>query len=204
MKTESTIFREVERATVALTARGGQGVLVRGNLIVTAAHCVAHTLTGGMVLGDHYIEDIKTKAGVNLKVSPWAVEPLSDIAALGSLDAQENATETKAFEDFCEQTNPVPVFTGNLAARKSMKVYVYRHTGKWVEGKATRYNLKNIHMFKLETDEPIESGTSGSPIINEEGELVGIVSNSGTGNNGIAPCPLLTLPTWVCRQIESV
>ena len=56
-------------------------------------------------------------------------------------------------------------------------------------------------------DEQIESGTSGGPIINDSGELVGIVSNfSETGeglpkSNGPVPYPALALPVWVCRWI---
>ena len=42
----------VEKATVRLTGKGGQGVLVPGGLIVTAAHCVNWYLEGGMAMGD--------------------------------------------------------------------------------------------------------------------------------------------------------
>lgn len=51
------------KATVRLLGKGGQGVLVPGKLILTAAHCVTWDADGGMVLGDHYIEDITTANG---------------------------------------------------------------------------------------------------------------------------------------------
>ena len=212
MDTEATIFSDVENATVAFTRQGGQGVLVTGNLILTAAHCVDFALTGGMVLGDHYVEGIRTKTGVNLKVSPRAVEPLSDIAALGPLDDQECPNEADGFEWFCELTKPIPLFTGTLAFRESINVYVFTHKGTWLKGKVTQYSTETFHRVCLETEEPIEGGTSGSPVINEAGELVVIVSNSGNdpagptgGYVGIegAPRPNLTLPRWICRQIES-
>ena len=38
-----------------------------------------------MVLGEHYVEQI-VSANEILKVAPLAIEPLSDIAILGSLD----------------------------------------------------------------------------------------------------------------------
>jgi len=87
--------------------KGGQGVLVGGNLILTAAHCVTYTLTGAMVLGEYFVEKIKTKDGAELEVCPWAVEPMSDIAVLGALDEQECSDKGKAFEVFCDQTKPV-------------------------------------------------------------------------------------------------
>lgn len=49
-------FIDVEKATVALQGKGGQGVLVGGNLILTAAHCVTFSLEGYMTMGDPYME----------------------------------------------------------------------------------------------------------------------------------------------------
>jgi hypothetical protein len=61
--------------------------------------------------------------------------------------------------------------------------------------------------------EQIEGGTSGGPIINAAGELVGIVSVfsydenatkvQGQGCTGSASCPHLALPVWVMRLISS-
>jgi len=205
----ATQFVDVEKATVVLLRKGrrrGQGVLVNGNLIVTAAHCVTFSIKGGMALRDYYIEEIKTKDGAVLKVRPIAIEPLSDIAVLGGLDDQEFPEEVVAFEDFCEHTKGVPLFKGTWMFEESFKVYVYTHEGNWLEGKATNWGARDESSFWLETDEPIKGGTSGSPIINEEGELVGVVCNAPENvspSHGSAPRPHLTLPTWICRQIES-
>ncbi len=69
----------------------------------------------------------------------------------------------------------------------------------------------------IEPDQAIEGGTSGGPIINDDGELVGIVSNAsdvleagitedgipyeGEIGRGSFPYPALALPVWVCRRI---
>jgi len=62
----------------------------------------------------------------------------------------------------------------------------------------------------LWVDSPtIEAGTSGSPIVNGIGELVGIVSNAGgtliekrdNKCSGRHPRPNLALPVWVLNQI---
>ncbi len=43
---------KVARATVRFAKQGGQGVIVPGGLIVTAAHVITWVGTGGMALGD--------------------------------------------------------------------------------------------------------------------------------------------------------
>ncbi len=60
-------------------------------------------------------------------------------------------------------------------------------------------------MALLTADEEIKSGASGGPILNDAGELVGLVSHSSVpkGNEKCdAGCalPLLALPVWVCKE----
>ena len=58
-----------------------------------------------MALGDHYFERIKASNDTYM-VSPYAVEPKLDIAALGAVDGQLGLfNECRAFEDFCRATN---------------------------------------------------------------------------------------------------
>lgn len=71
---------------------------------------------------------------------------------------------------------------------------------------ATRYAPDAHHCLWVEADEPIEGGASGGPIVNESGELVGIISNFGGtieqgGRTGLTPRPHLALPVWVSRRI---
>ena len=73
-------------ATAWLPRLKGQGVLVRGGYVLTAAHCIGWTSTGGMVLGDVWIEQVRF-GKQKLKLTPTFVEPVSDIAALGPLDS---------------------------------------------------------------------------------------------------------------------
>lgn len=96
---EDKIQADIVNATVTLLKKGGRGVLVAGNLIVTAAHCIGFECSGSMVLGDYYIEEIETVQG-RLRVTPRAVEPVSDVAVLGSLDDQEFYKDHSAFEEF--------------------------------------------------------------------------------------------------------
>jgi hypothetical protein len=54
----------------------------------------------------------------------------------------------------------------------------------------------------------LESGTSGSPVIDDAGRLVGVVSWSGGVDGdapleGMMPRPHLALPGWIWRRIEA-
>jgi hypothetical protein len=71
-----------------------------------------------------------------------------------------------------------------------------------------RCNVRNTaNAVVVEADEQIESGTSGGPIINDSGDLIGIASNFNFVNElqdkcqGLPPRPHRTLPVWVCQQI---
>jgi Trypsin-like peptidase domain len=182
----------------------GQGVLVAGGLVLTAAHCVAFTTDGTMVLGDYFIHELQTTHGP-LKVQPVAVEPVADMAALGALDGQEFPEETEAFEAWCTHTPPVPVCLEPLPLLDPFPIYIYTHRGTWIQGSA-QLPHEDAHQLWIEVAAQIEGGTSGSPIVTARGELVGIVSHSTFSEDrvscvGLTPRPHLTLPGWVMHRI---
>jgi hypothetical protein len=203
---------EIEKAIVTVTKKGGQGVLVSGNLIVTAAHCVDFSCEGEMVLGEWYIEEIETTLG-RLKVCPLAIGPVSDIAVLGALDGQEFPDEQEKFEQFCWLVKPVSICTKDPELQENMlydefPVYVHTHKRVWIEAKARLWGLQR-NMVWIDTDQQIEGGTSGGPVVNAAGELVGVISNASTitealpKSTGRIPRPHLTLPVWVWQQIST-
>ena len=207
--------RAANATVVVQTKEGGtgQGVLVPGSFILTAAHCVDWDHNGPMALGDHYIQKIHTASGKDLIVSPYAVEPVSDIAVLGPPDGQVFYKESVAFEEFCENTLPVSVSTDTYDFGVWFPVSVLSHLGNWISGHAVQYpgdgHVRTLH---ITTDEPTICGTSGGPIINERGEVVGVFSNAGDvatelniehqcGRIGPCPRPHLALPVWAWQAI---
>jgi V8-like Glu-specific endopeptidase len=213
---DAEIKRIVERATVTFLKSGGRGVLVCDHLIVTATHCIELELDGWlsamMALDEHYIvEEIKTSEGRVLKTRPIAMEPVADIAVVGALDGQSAGKEAREFDDFCSSRKPVLISQSDFALTKShdlvyTQVHVYTHREEWVTGKVFQFRPGAELVCFEETSKPIEGGTSGSPIVNDVGELVGIVSNAGGSSSeetraGRFPRPHLTLPVWVCQRI---
>jgi hypothetical protein len=193
---------KIEKATVTLIENVAKGVLIENNMILTASHCVNYSLAGDMDLesGENYFEEIDTWSG-KLKVAPIAIELISDIAVLGSMDDQEYYSDYEQFEYFCRNTVPVRVSKSKLVVNEKFKVFIYTHEMKWISGFAY-ISTPGSHILLIDLDEPIKRGTSGSGIYDEKGELLGIVSKTSLERNfGMATRPLLTLPLWICRQI---
>jgi len=182
--------------------KGGHGVLV-GNMILTAAHCVTFSTEGEMVLGDFFIEEIETHQG-RVKATPLVVEPVRDIAVLGCLDDQVFFDEMEAYQRFCETTRPMPLAKGLITPGQPLPVRILNFDRTWCDGTAGLFDESSPSLW-IKSDHEIKGGASGGPIVNQRGELVGIVSHftvpNGAQTYGSCPRPLMALPTWICRKL---
>jgi hypothetical protein len=202
----NTTKEQIADATVTVIAKGGpsgRGVLVAGGMILTAAHCIEYS-SEAMPSGDEpALQQIKTDAEV-FKLDTLAVEPVADVALLCSLDGQPDfERDIQAYGRFCDRVAATKVYTSSPKLEKSFTVFVLTHHGDWVAGKATPHKW----MLSVEFEGDIPTGTSGSPIVNLKGEIVGLISVlGGTDSNpsGPAPRPHLTLPVWAVNLITEV
>src|SRR5262249_31728997 len=124
-----------------------------------------------------------------------------------ALDGQEFSEEAVAFTAWCANTTPIPVCVTDLPLFEPFPVYIYTHTAQWIEARATLTRAEAPSVW-IEALEPIEPGTSGSPIVTSDGALVGIVSIAGTKIHdwfchGPNPRPSLALPVWVMRRMQA-
>jgi hypothetical protein len=183
-------------------------VLIPGGFILTAAHCINWSGTGRLVLGDHCFEDVTTADGRNLLVSPYAIEVMSDLAVLGVTDGQVVPNnEDEAFEDFCSETEPTPLFFGRHEPNAPFPVYIRAHTGDWIEGIGQTYrpDARGVHVH---TRRQIQGGTSGGPIVTADGLLIGVTSNAKEMMERDDVCdgstwyPHLHLPEWLLTKVR--
>ena len=160
-----------------------------------------------MTLGDPFIERIVTHGGRELFVMPLAVEPIADIAVLGISDSQTFAAEEEALEDFCAQTAPVALSTADREVFESFAVHIRTHDGGWIQGLAQQ-TCPEAHLFWVNANQQVKGGTSGGPVLDDEGQLVGLVSHfseaasDGRLSNGPIPRPHLTVPPWLLLRIN--
>lgn len=201
--------RLAELATVRITALEGQGVVVPGQLVLTAAHCIDWTTDAAMALGDPFAVDIRIN-GKQLKAHPLAVEPVSDIAILGEMDDQCFPEDANLYQEMIATICPIPVSTREPELFKEFPIHIFSHKKKWITGKA-QLCADGSQILSIATAEPIEGGTSGGPVLSDEGELVGIVSIAADPSEfdecesfeGHVPRPHLALPVWLVKTITS-
>lgn len=214
-RTLEEIYSRVAAATVKLPQRGGQGVLAGDGCIITAAHCLDYDQDTGMriALEDHLHYEIETAAGEKMQVAPLVIEAASDIAVLGALDGQIYPPEMiEPFETFAGRTKSVRLCRKRFIrpptefrSHIQFGVHIRTHKEAWITGKATVFRDRSSTIF-IDADESIESGTSGGPVINDEGELVGVVSiaggSGGVSAHGNCPFPRWALPAWIYHRIN--
>ena len=179
----SGVKKLVAGATLKIRTKergNGQCVLVEGGLIITAAHCMDWDCNGMMALGEFYLSKIIT-CSADLIASTLAVEPVSDIAVLGAPDDQSSPDEALAFDEFVGGISPVKLQRLPPKVRTPFPVWIRTHVKTWVAGEATYFCGSR---FAYRTGSEIRSGSSGGPIVNNVGELVGVVSH-GTNSRAV-------------------
>jgi hypothetical protein len=203
----------IEKATVTTLSESGngQGVYVGKNMILTAAHCFPFDSSGGIVLGDGTVLEVATSSGQQLKASLLFIDPVSDLAVLGPCDEQDMSDEYDRYVEWCEKTKPVDLRTQAIPPinfRVDSKptlwpCYIRLHTGTWIAGSISRWG--EPPWMSLEADEHVPGGTSGGPIVDESGMLLGVVSNAGGDEDfstrGSVAIPQLSLPVWIADAV---
>jgi hypothetical protein len=214
------------RATVTLPRINGRGVLVPGDLILTAAHCIEWDRRGKMSLGEPFLVPVQPRSGRPFLLSVYAVDPVSNIAALG--EADDLSDDAEAFEEFRETTQPVPICADDFEPERDVPLHFLTVDGRWASVIGTRHGFTRgpdgqLYLrdwlppdgqlsLRLASDR-IAGGTSGGPVIDRRGRLVGIISNGSGDEHGdysegnewhssMIARPHLALPRWVWHIIK--
>jgi len=202
------IRRRVEAATVAIRQPdgqwGGQGVVVFGGYILTAAHCLPWALKSKLWLGDLVTVEFRSRDCV-YTAKVHAIELVADIAILGPLDDRKTRND---YEAWYRGQEPLLICEHARTTLQEFSIWLYTHLGTWIGGRARFCQEGTEKLFAI-TDEVVRDGTSGGPVVDETGSLVGIVSEAGNeddddveeGSEGSASFPLLALPSWAAARI---
>jgi hypothetical protein len=140
-----------------------------------------------MAMGDHTLVPVWVPGGTRLAAGVAAVEPVADLAALCPADNQALPDEAEAFEAFTEATEAVPLCATVPAFEVSLRAHVLTHEGQWVAAEVAQYGIAweapGATLF-LSAPEQIKCGTSGGPVINDAGELFGVISYTSESDKG--------------------
>lgn len=199
-------MERVAAATVALPEAAAQGLLVSGGFVLTAAHALPWDEWDGpeaMALGDDYLVVVKPKMRATFRLRVCAVEPVADIAVLCEPDTQVFGDDAEAFEGFRDATQPVLVEDADFEPHARVPVHVLTHHGTWLQAEATEMHTGDGCAW-LRGERKIEGGTSGGPVTDAAGQLVGLVSWSSEETfDGRIPRPHRALPAWAWNRIRA-
>jgi hypothetical protein len=194
--------------SAVITVGEGRGFVVNGRayfadgphdrLIITAAHCLPFFPPCSSAA---YLEEKTYKSllgPIGSEPTVWAeclfADPIADIVILGRPDDQVLSDQAAEYEALVESATPLPI----ADAPEQGHGWLLSLDGKWF-----RCNLRIISdgpLWISETEEPIEGGMSGSPIISDEAAAMGVVcladiSDVPVGANN--PRLVRSLPGWL-------
>jgi S1-C subfamily serine protease len=212
---DDSIQSRIARATVTVVKdeasdSKGRGFLVHGGYVLTAAHCVPWSGEGEMALGDRFLVTIIAADGSRLKGQVLAVEPVSDIAVIASPDGQDLPTEADAFSKFVDSTEALILCKDEFLFGEGFPIRIFTHEEQWISGKASQWR-ENAPTLFLETTPTVSGGTSGSAVVNDRGEVVGVVSTASdsddgsndNANDGTCARPCQSLSVWLWQAIKA-
>jgi hypothetical protein len=206
---------------------GGRGFVVesdRERFVITAGHCLPN-LPPSMSGMHTYEQTYANLIGIiGEEPSLWAecvfVDPVSDLAVLGAPDNQEVYEEWLAYKDMIDAATPLSI--GGLRLSRSSVVLSSGETetilrkpqadcSAWLlslDGEWFRCSITGLgrSLWISGATADIVGGMSGSPILNDDGEAIGVVcvSSSADKDRGGGPNPFLArnLPGWLIEKTE--
>jgi hypothetical protein len=197
---------QAEATRAVVTVGEGRGFIVsaQDHYIITAGHCLP-SLPPSNANSDRS-ERIYAGLLGSLREKPtvWAeclfVDPIADIAVLGSPDNQELFDEAEEYEELMELAIPLPI----ADSPTNGTAWLLSLDGLWFQCSVQH----NGGMLRVSNAiEGIVSGMSGSPIVADDGSAIGVICTSG-GRPGEVPTsggpnPRLVhnLPLWFLRKM---
>jgi len=208
MRIPLSVKKRLANATFKIhskSAGNGQCVLIDDGLLLTAAHCVDWNCLTMANSGEYHLAKVNAR-GSAFVANVCAIEPCSDTAVLGCPDNEIFHREAQVFQELCDGIAPVKLSQDTPKPFERFPVWTLTHHGAWISGMAL-YGIAESQ-FSFETLCEVPDGTSGGPIVNCRGELVGVVSygttrpanKKFTSSAGFLP---LALPGWVFARLRT-
>jgi hypothetical protein len=209
VKESAAMSDAVQQATSAvLQVGGGRGFIVDANgdrYVITAAHCLPFfsPYHAAMSYLEYVAERTYQKLIASLGREPTVsaeclfVDPIADIAVLGSPDDEELSEEAEGWESLIDDAEALAI----ASLPKEATVWLLSLDGQWRQAHAQhRGHGGGIWLSRADK---FERGMSGSPILTVDGRAVGVFGLSsgaeGEAHTRGGPQARLTahLPAWI-------
>jgi len=192
-----------EAAIVTFAAPGvrkGRGFLVETNrqdrLVVTAAHVLWRIPPPDPAKTNERLQP-KVIGRLGRRTTRVCseclfVDPIADVAVLGEPDANTLGEEWQAYNDFVESASVLQIDT----VADSCAAWLLDLDGHW---QRCEVHLRGGWSLEISgcTNMAVARGTSGSPILNEEGHAIGLISAAW-----VNPALIAALPGRLLAQLD--
>lgn len=201
---------EKSLVTVYQTDDGtGMGVLTCNDLILTAAHCLPRMPD----LDDPHFDRVRVKfrpfsgndQGVALVVGADACLDLAILSDRTVMNGSFEGNEGQDFRTCLAQLDPAELLLQDLPINTAIPIHILSHKKVWISGEAIVYSSEDrfLDVTPDEQSDLIEPGTSGAPVFDNNGRVIGIVSSSsdldGADRSATAAWLPMALPGWFLK-----
>ena len=202
--------REKPKGTV-ITVGKGRGFVVehRGeHLVVTPSHCLPWLPSGfGIAYSEeHVYRNMLGPLGSAPTVACEClfINPIADVAVVGVPDTQTFSDEADAYRALLEYAAPFRI----TEAPEKCRGFLLSLKGEWFGCQVQWMKRIDGPLWVSKPAQPIEGGLSGSPIVSETGNAIGILAASVTENGKDSasdefgasnPRLMRDLPLWLLR-----
>jgi hypothetical protein len=219
-----------KQAVVQVSGRGRGFILSAGEerFVITAAHCVPpesvptpHLANSNELYIPNVIGSLFSEQGA-ISAELYVYSLTDDIAVFGAPDIQELYDECAEYEQFTAAAMTIgklsdiaapPQLLGLdadpaafLSALEERRQYQARTEAAFIlslDGEWLPCTVHNSGRFLAICDgaDHVKGGMSGSPIINTNGDAIGLISTSGAGFS-LNPSLIDCLPPWLLRKLD--
>jgi len=133
----------------------------------------------------------------------YAINLCDDFAVLRAPDHQDLSDQFEQYEKFTEAPITISASPDALAPHlwkndPGKPAWMLSLDGEWQ--RCVVYN--GGRFLTLKTEQKIESGMSGSPIIDDKGAAIGVISTASDGGDNLGPSLTDCLPAHLLRKLR--